>query len=200
MKIVIAGCERLGFQLFEFLTAKGHHAVLIGQSDELKRIEKLYDGSVISGNPGDRDVLEKAGIENAEVFLAVSGDDNVNIMAAQMAKDIYEIPLVGVNLSDHKREAFCQEIGLITVSTTKLNINQILKIIEDKEFAEFPGYLNPDVSAINPLENWVGGKLKDIKIPHSYMVTGVLRNFKMINPEPQLVIQQSDTFIISKKK
>jgi trk system potassium uptake protein TrkA len=75
----------------------------------------------------DEDVLRKAGIEKADVFVAVTNWDNTNVMAGPVAKEVFGVHRVICRIYDHLREEIYRELGLETICPTLLSANQILK-------------------------------------------------------------------------
>jgi trk system potassium uptake protein TrkA len=131
MFIIVAGCGRLGSRLSRNLSEAGHDVVVVAKADELKRLDKVFDGVCLSGNPIDEDLLKRGGIEKADAVIAVTADDNVNVMVAQIAKEIYGVAFVVARISDPEREEFYQQLGLTTVCPTNMGINQIAGWLND---------------------------------------------------------------------
>lgn len=129
MLIIVAGCGRLGSRLARNLSEEGHDLVVVAKQDELKRLDQRFDGVVLAGIPIDEDLLKQAGIEKADAVMAVTADDNVNVMVAQIAKEIYHVPTVVARISDPEREEFYQQLGLTTVCPTNTGIHQIVGLL-----------------------------------------------------------------------
>jgi len=87
VKIVILGCGRVGSTLATMLDRAGHTVSVIDfSSDAFQRLSPQFNGETIVGNGVDEDILIRAGIKNADAFVAVTNGDNRNIMASQIAK------------------------------------------------------------------------------------------------------------------
>ena len=90
MNILIVGCGKVGSMLASELDRMGHDvAVLDREEAHFTLLDSDFSGYTISGVPIDQDVLKRAGIEGCDAILAMTEDDNVNIMVCQMAKDIF---------------------------------------------------------------------------------------------------------------
>lgn len=87
----------------------------------------------IVGQGIDDDVLRKAGIESADVFAAVTNDDNTNIMASQIAKVIHDVPRVITRIYDPSREETYNTLGLETVCPTELGAQLIDQMLDAYE-------------------------------------------------------------------
>ena len=84
-----------------------------------------FGGETIIGNGVDEEILIRAGIKDANAFVAVTNGDNRNIMAAQIAREIFKVPRVITRIYDPIREDVFRELGLDTVSPTLSGARQI---------------------------------------------------------------------------
>ena len=92
MNIVIIGCGRVGSTLARMMYRDGHNVTIVDQqSESFRRLGTKFKGARIIGNGIDEDVMRRAGIENADVLIAVTQGDNRNIMAAQIAQHIFHM-------------------------------------------------------------------------------------------------------------
>src|SRR6266487_2804610 len=121
VKIVILGCGRVGSTLATMLDREGHTVSIIDYSSEsFQRLSPDFGGETIVGNGVDEDVLIRAGIKDADAFAAVTNGDNRNIMASQIAKEIFRVKKVMCRIYDPIREETYHELGLETISPTKV--------------------------------------------------------------------------------
>ena len=121
MKIVILGCGRVGAVLAGMLDQHGDTVSIIDQSgDAFQRLSADFNGNLIIGNGVDEDVLVRSGIKEADVFIALTNGDNRNIMASQIARDIFKVPKVMCRIYDPIREETYRALGLETVCPTKI--------------------------------------------------------------------------------
>ena len=105
MNILVIGCDQVGAALLRDLERIGHDISLIEKdSEQLKRLDSFDDysfgGTALVGDPTDPDVLKQGGVENCDAVAAVSEDDSVNLMAAQIAKSIFQREKVICRVSD----------------------------------------------------------------------------------------------------
>ena len=127
MKVVIMGCGRVGARLASLLD-KDDHQVNIFDTDSysFRRLPADYKGTAIVGNGLDEDSLKKAGIMEADAFVAVTQGDNRNIMASQIAKHIFNVPRVVCRIYDPLRRDLYVNLGLEAISPTTV-FAQLLK-------------------------------------------------------------------------
>lgn len=121
MKVVILGCGRVGSTLATMLDRSGHTVAVIDQSsDSFQRLSPEFGGETIVGNGVDEDVMMRAGIKDADAFVAVTNGDNRNIMASQIAKEIFRVKRVMCRIYDPIREQTYHELGMDTMCPTTI--------------------------------------------------------------------------------
>ena len=113
------GCGRVGARVAGLLDHSGNEiSVIDTDSRSFRRLPAGFGGETVIGTGIDEDVLRKAGIEDAEAFIAVTNGDNRNIMAAQVARLVFEVPQVICRIYDPVREDTYRRLGLTTVCPT----------------------------------------------------------------------------------
>ncbi|MBI5651971.1 MAG: TrkA family potassium uptake protein [Chloroflexi bacterium] len=134
MKVVILGCGRLGSHLARRFDREGHDVSVIDRTSEsFARLGTDFRGTMILGTGIDEDVMRRAGIENADAFVAVTAGDNTNAMAAQIAKLIFKVPRVIARFNDPVHEDTYHTLGLMeTISPTIMGSNAIHGIVTGK--------------------------------------------------------------------
>ncbi len=130
MNTVIMGCGRVGARLALLFDRSGHQVTVLDRHAEaFAHLPPDYHGSTRLGTGIDEDVLRAAGIENADLFLAVTNSDNANIMAAQIAQLTFRVPRVVVRIYDPDREDTFHQMGLETICPTTLIANRIYESV-----------------------------------------------------------------------
>ena len=113
------GCGRVGARVAGLLDHTGNAVTVIDtDSRAFRRLPAGFRGETIIGTGIDEDILRKAGIEDADAFIAVTNGDNRNIMAAQVARLIFNVPEVICRIYDPVREDTYRRLGLTTVCPT----------------------------------------------------------------------------------
>jgi len=131
MKVVILGCGRVGAYLAKSLTADGHQVTMIDANRvSLSRLGDDFPGKIVIGTGIDEDVLNQADIKEADAFVAVTNGDNTNVMAAQVAKEIFGVPRVICRIYDPLRAEFYATLGLETICPTLMGANAIKGLLE----------------------------------------------------------------------
>ena len=127
MKVVIMGCGRVGARLATLLDKEGHKVTTLDTNAySFRRLPPDFNGTALLGNGLDEEVLKKAGIEEADAFVAVTQGDNRNVMAAQIAKHIFNVSKVVCRIYDPLRRDLYNNLGLEAISPTTV-FAQMLK-------------------------------------------------------------------------
>jgi trk system potassium uptake protein len=130
VKVVIMGCGRVGARIALILDQSGHEVTIVDtDSRAFRRLPNEFSGMTIIGTGIDEDVLRNAGIEDASAFVAVTNGDNRNIMAAQVARNIFNVPEVVCRIYDPVREETYRRLGLTTICPTTIIADEILESI-----------------------------------------------------------------------
>ncbi len=131
--IVIAGCGRLGSLLANELSRQGHSIVVVDRNEaQFAGLSAEFGGFTVVGDAVESEVLRQAKIGQADCFLATTNHDNVNLMLAQVAKTVFGVSLVIARVFDPSREAVYQQLGVATISPTKLSALAFQAAIQQK--------------------------------------------------------------------
>jgi trk system potassium uptake protein len=134
VKIVILGCGRVGALLATMLDREGHSVSVIDQSSAaFQRLPGEFKGDEFVGNGVDEDVLLRAGIKEADAFIAVTNGDNRNIMASQIAREIFQVKKVVCRIYDPIREETYRELGFETFCPTVIGAQKLFNAVTDKK-------------------------------------------------------------------
>lgn len=100
-KTLVIGCGRLGSSIANKISKEGKNLLIVDQSRQsFERLSESFSGYTIVGDVTDLDILEEAYISSAKEIIIVTGDDNVNVFLALVARDIYDVPNIYVRLDD----------------------------------------------------------------------------------------------------
>lgn len=121
MKVLIMGCGRVGAKLAELLDADGHTVTILDtDAYSFRKLPHTFRGTALIANGIDEEALRRAGIEEANVFIALTQGDNRNAFAAQMAKHIFNVPRVVCRIYDPLRQEMYSTLGIETISPTTI--------------------------------------------------------------------------------
>lgn len=131
--VVIVGCGRLGSLLANRLSRSGHSLVVIDRNHEtFDGLSADFSGFRIEGDATQMVVLREARLEQADVVVATTHDDNVNIMVAQLALRVFGVHQVLARVFDPKREEVYASLGIETVCPTSVAAEMFLNAVSDR--------------------------------------------------------------------
>jgi trk system potassium uptake protein TrkA len=132
--IVIVGCGRLGSHLANRLSRTGHSVVVIDKDGgAFDQLTAEFGGFHIEGNATEFAVLKQAKIDKADVVIAATHDDNLNMMVAQIAKKLFDIGKVMARVLDPTREEIYRELGIETVCPTVIAAELVVDAFVNKD-------------------------------------------------------------------
>lgn len=130
--VIIVGYGRLGSLLAGRLSSLGSSVVVIDQTETaFDKLALEFSGFKITGDAAELDVLRQAKIDKADCLLAVTNQDNLNLMVAQVAKTIFHVPKVMARVYDPAREAVYSQFGIETISPTRLSADAFLTALQE---------------------------------------------------------------------
>ncbi|HHW13520.1 MAG TPA: TrkA family potassium uptake protein [Firmicutes bacterium] len=198
MRVVVVGCGRVGGLLASTLSEEGHDVVVVDRSKAaFASLGSEFNGETVTGTGIDEDVLRRAGIEQAEACAAVTNDDNTNIMAAQVAKHVFQVPKVVARIYDPDRERTYHQLGLETVSTTKIGVAVIRNLLATNGLRR-RGTLGAGESELVEAvvrEGMAGKTVAELEMAGVFRVAAVVRDGQAAVAEPGLVLQEGDVLV-----
>lgn len=194
------GCGRVGASLADGLARVGHDVAVIDRDrTAFQRLSPEFSGDRVLGMGFDRDVLLRAGIEEAGAFAAVSSGDNSNIISARVARETFGVKRVVARIYDAKRAAVYERLGIPTVATVPWTTDRLLNALTGE--TETARWRDPTgtvaVAEVVLHEQWVGRRVTDLEAATGARVAFLIRFGTGILPEPKTVIQASDQVYIA---
>jgi trk system potassium uptake protein TrkA len=120
---IIIGCGRLGANIADMFAVQGKDVVIIdSEESSFRKLSSDYSGFKIEANATDFEALKLAGIEKAVLVVAVTDNDNVNIMVSQIAKVIFNVPKVIMRIYDTDKEQINDGYSIDTIYPVKLSL------------------------------------------------------------------------------
>lgn len=130
MRVIIAGCGRAGSLLATQLTTEGHDVRIVDRVARTRRLLPAgFPGQFHEGNGYSRTVLETAGIEHTDAFVAVTSGDNSNIVSARTAKETYRVPIVLARIYDPRLADIYRELGIPTIASVRWTVHEIHQML-----------------------------------------------------------------------
>ena len=130
--IIIVGCGRLGANLANTLSDDDGNVLIMDTSkDAFRRLASNFGGLTMVGNGTDLEDLKNAQIQKAAAVVAVTNDDNTNIMIVQLAREMFHVERAIARLYDPERESVYQELGIGTICPAILSAKEVDKLLEN---------------------------------------------------------------------
>ena len=145
--------------------------------------------------PIDEDVLRSAGIERADALAAVTRDDNINLMVAEVAQQLFHVPKVITRLYSPEQESVFRRMGMTTVCPTSLAVARIREMLlpENKTVTLTLAGADVRFRAAEANRRVVGKKAGEVK---GVRIFGIVRNGAFSLAEPDSVIETGDFLVI----
>jgi trk system potassium uptake protein len=202
MYAIVVGAGKVGSNLARELIAKDHEVALIESSRErYLAMEEEFEHAVQYGDATELWVLERSGIQRADLVIAVTGDDEDNMLVCQVAKEKYLCERIIARVNNPRNYDHFKLLGIQpAVSATDL----ILRLIEH----EVPRYglvhllaleeerleiIELEVSSDAPA---VGQSVSEISLPEGSLIISVLRGGAGFVPKPDTVIESGDEVLL----
>lgn len=185
MKVIVMGCGRVGEQLALLMANDGHDVAVIDyDAAALARLGLNFKGRRVTGVGFDRDVLIESGIETADAFAATSSSDNVNIVAARIARHIFKVPHVVARLFDPRRAEIYQRLGLVTISSTQWGAERIRELLTHAGLDSIRSFGRGEVTMIEieTPTHLIGRSVRDLSVPGEVSVVAITRDDRALLP------------------
>jgi trk system potassium uptake protein TrkA len=128
--IVIVGCGRMGSYLASQLSRRGHAVVVIDRNEAtFNDLSPDFSGFRVEGDVTQMAVLKEAKLNKADILIATTHEDNVNLMVAQVARKIYRVAHVLARVFDPKREEVYAQLGIDTICPTSVAAEMFLRAV-----------------------------------------------------------------------
>jgi trk system potassium uptake protein len=193
--VVIMGCGRVGSTLARSLEDRNHTVSVIDSNpDAFRRLGPSFSGTKVTGIGFDQGVLDRAGIDTADAFAAVSSGDNSNIIAARVARETFGIQQVVARIYDPGRAEVYQRLGITTVATVKWTADQVLRRLlpagAEPDFRDPSGTIRVDHVPVN--EPWIGQRTVSFQDESGSRIAWIDRLGEGMIPTRETVMQEGD--------
>lgn len=189
------GCGRVGAELTIQLSKGGHTVCIIDKRQQaFERLPPDFNAKTIVGIGFDREVLEEAGIKEADAFIAVSNGDNSNIVSARIAREHYKVPNVIARIYDPRRAEIYERLDIPTIASVRWAARQIEYLLfHGKE--QMRGVLGGGSLLhiqVEAPEHMVGKRVETVTADGEVEVIGVDRGGTGFIPKADSTFQQGD--------
>ena len=129
--VIIVGCGRLGAKIANELSTQGKNVMMIDKdADSFRRLDSNFGGLNLVGDGTDLDLLKENHIEDASAVLALTNDDNINHIIAQMARTIFGVQDVVLRLSDPEKRCVVEDTNIHVLCPAILSAQAIASVLK----------------------------------------------------------------------
>lgn len=203
MLIVIAGCGRVGSDLAHSLSEDSHDVSVVEEDPaRLARLGASFNGRTEIGLPYDVRTLRRAGVEFADAFVAVTNNDNANLMAVQVAKEVFGVPRTIARLDDPARADAYRALDVQYVAGAHLISRVIHEQIIEREFDLHVTFSSGDIEIVEMVIGEQGESLpvSDFEVSGSFRVAAVRRDGRTFIPDDDFVLRERDLVIAAARQ
>jgi trk system potassium uptake protein len=195
MRVIIIGCGRVGSNLANVLSAERHDVVIIDNNPQsFRRLSREFTGRMLTGVGFDREVLQKADIEGTQALAATTDSDNVNIVAAVTAKDVFRVPHVVARIYDPQVAEIYRREGIPTVTPTSWAASTMKTMITTPHLTAVATLGSGEVEfvVVEVTKALAGRSLQDLVLPGESVVGAVVRRGQAMLAAPDARLELED--------
>jgi len=200
MKVLIVGGGKLVYFLTRALISKGYSVTIINRdAEECKWMSRRLKATVVYGDGSDPQILEEAGSHSTDVMLAVTPNDQDNLVICQLANLRFHIPRTLAVVNDPENEEVFRKLDITAISTVgilsslieqKAGFDQIINLIPLSE-----GKINVTEVELTKDSPVAGKALVDIAMPENSLIASILRDGRPIVPRGATLLLPGDRLI-----
>lgn len=200
MNIVIVGCGRVGAELAFSLFQRGHRVSVIDHlSSAFNNLNPAFRGHLVEGEALNREVLERAGIEQADAMAAVTNSDALNAVVAHVARSVYNISNVVARNYDPRWRSLYESFELQVVSSSSWGAQRIEEMLYHREIRSVFSAGNGEVEIyeFSIPSAWDGSRLDALIDDPDCLPVAITRAGKAILPSNDVSMELGDVLLVS---
>lgn len=201
MKIVIVGAGKVGKAIARDLIDNGHQVVIVDQNTKVTRPLSVENAIAVEGDACEVDVLEAANVAQAEVLVATTGDDKVNLVISLLAKTEFSVPRVVARVNHPKNEwLFNESWGVdVAVSTPRMLTALIEEAFSVGELVRLFSFKESQTDLVemtlSPTSKAIGTRVGDLAFPPDTALVAILRSKQVIAPSKDDALEAGDELV-----
>ena len=200
MYVIIIGVGRHGADLALRLSQKQHTVVVIGRDDdELAELPSEFHGRMVAGDALDRDVLHRAGIEQADGVVAATRSDALNAVLGHVARIVYNVPHVVVRNYHPRWRPVLEAFGLEPVSSTDWGVQRMEELLYHEEMHSVYCAGNGEVEIYEIVigDAWQGRTIEELLPEGQAIAVALTRHGRATLPTADAILDKDDTLYVS---
>ena len=204
MYVIIMGGGRVGLALANLLIEDGYDITLIESDESLcSEVAAELDALVICGNGTSSKLLEESNIEDADFFIATTGNDEANLLSCILVRK-YDVPNIIARVSNPDHEEAFKEVGIDQVISPEITAAGYLqKIVTRPNVAELMTLGEGDAEILDMTitnDKVIGKRFKDISPTKEYIIIATYQKGKLIIPQPDNTVSRGEKVSVLVKR
>ena len=201
MYVIVVGGGKVGYYLTQTLLGEGHEVLLIERDPaKVERFVERLGNVVLAGDGAEAATQMNAGAARADVVIAVTGEDEDNLVICQMAKQKFQVARTIARVNNPKNEQLFRMLGIdVTVSQTNYILNLIEQAIPERSFVHLLSLRHADLAIVDAkiAESSVVAHraIGEIQLPINTVIAAVSRGPHLIIPSPTTDLLPGDDVI-----
>ncbi len=201
MYIVIVGGGQVGYYLTKTLLAKGYEVTLVDWNySRVQLLEQELGGNVLYASGSSIDGLEKAGCTRADVIVAVTGDDEDNLVICQLGKMYFKVPKAIARINNPKNERIFKELGVGTTISGTISISEAIEgYFAKKRLTTLLTFNQNEMALVEnelPADSPViGKKISELQLPYECIIAIIIKGRNVVFPKGDTVLEPKDMVI-----
>ena len=201
MYVIVVGGGKVGYYLTKQLLSEGHEVLLLEKDRRRQAMLAEQMGEVVvQGDGCEVRIMSEAGFGRADVIVAVTGDDEDNLVICQMAKRKFQTPRTVSRVNDPDNLVLFQKLGIdTTVSSTQIIFNLLDQQIETGEIIPLAALKNGNIEivaiTVSERSHVLGRNVKDLPLPGDALIISVVRADHALLPQGDVRFENGDTVI-----
>jgi trk system potassium uptake protein len=200
MKIIVIGCGRLGADLAYRLFKSGHDVAVIDNiALAFNNLSPSFQGRINEGDALSQDVLERSGIIDADAFAAVTNNDALNVVVANVAREIYHVPNIVVRNYDPRTRSLHEAFGFQVISSSSWGAQRMEEMIYHSDIRTIYSAGNGEVEIyeVSIPASWDGRPIQDLIACVDCKIVSISRAGRAMLPDDSIKLVSGDLVLVS---
>ncbi|GAB4239845.1 MAG: NAD-binding protein [Deltaproteobacteria bacterium] len=200
MRIIVAGCGRVGSGLARALALRRHHVTVVDTDPgAFRRLGKQFPGTVATGSAVDREILAAAGADRADGVASATGSDEVNVACARLALHTFHVPKVVARIHDPLKEEEYRKHGIQTVTPVAWGIHRMADLLCHSRLDAVASLGSGEVDIVETeVPNLLAGRaVAELRVPGEVRVVAITRHGRTFLPVEGATFAKGDRLHIA---
>jgi len=201
MYIIVAGGGKVGYYTTKMLVNEGYEVLLIERdADKVAVYQQRFGPVAMVGDAAEAATLQLAGASRADVVIAVTGEDEDNLVICQVAKQKFQVNKTIARVNNPKNEQLFRMLGVdVTVSQTNHILHLIEQAIPDRSFVHLTSLKHADVSIVDAritANSQVANRdISELQLPENCVIAAISRGASILIPRGETTLLPGDDVI-----